>query len=101
MVGSIDISDVIGSAHAVSVSGSVAVDTEGAGDIFCATVSGGIDIRIPEERAAEIKAKLKSGSLDVDCQEGRDLTIHVATVCGAIKVGNHNNQNAGKVALEQ
>lgn len=87
--GKIKMRRIVGSAEAMSVSGNIDIKSEGAGDINAATVSGGIKVRIPEHRAPEIKCHRKSGSLDVDCREGNDLRITVATVSGRIKVGTH------------
>ncbi|MCY3569178.1 MAG: DUF4097 family beta strand repeat-containing protein [Chloroflexi bacterium] len=87
--GRISLKQIIGSTEAMSVSGKIDIASDGAGDISAATVSGGIKVRIPKHRAPEIKCHRKSGSLDVDCTEGNDLTITVATVSGAIKVGTH------------
>lgn len=87
--GRIRMKRIIGSAEAMSVSGKIDIASEGAGDISAATVSGAIKVRIPEHRAPEIKCHRKSGSLDVECTEGNDLKITVATVSGAIKVGTH------------
>jgi len=87
--GKIKMRRVVGSAEAMSVSGNIDIKSEGAGDISAATVSGAIKVRIPEHRAPEIKCHRKSGSLDVDCTEGKDLRITVATVSGKIKVGTH------------
>ncbi len=87
--GKIKMKQIIGSAEAMSVSGKIEIASDGAGDISAATVSGAIKVRIPKDRAPEIKCHRKSGSLDVDCLEGNDLKITVATVSGAIKVGTH------------
>ena len=87
--GRIQMKEILGAAFAMSVSGAIEINTDGAEDIHAATVSGAIKVRIPEHRAAEIKCHRKSGSLDVDCTEGNDLKITVATVSGAIKVGTH------------
>ena len=84
--GRIRLRDIVGSAHAASVSGAVEIETEGAGDIHAATVSGSIRIRIPEDRAPSIEDHRKAGSLTVDCEQGTDLAIKVATVSGSIKI---------------
>ena len=87
--GSISLKEIAGGADAMSVSGSVKIETYGGGDIHVATVSGSVDIRVPRERRPKIKTKRKSGSLKVECEEGEDLTVFVATVSGSVKVGCH------------
>ena len=87
--GSIDLQDVRSKVDAMSVSGAVKVKTHGAGDIRVGTVSGSVDIRVPEDRRPRVRTRQKSGSQTVNCEEGDDLTITVATVSGAVHVGNH------------
>ncbi len=87
--GSISLKEVAGSANAMSVSGSVRIETHGGGDIRVATVSGSVDIRVPRERRPKVRTKRKSGTLKVECEEGDDLTVFVATVSGSVKFGHH------------
>ncbi len=87
--GRIKLERVTGAVDAMSVSGSVRVETLGAGDIRVGTVSGGVDIRVPRDRRPQVTTRRKSGRLSVDCEEGDDLSVTVATVSGSVRIGNH------------
>ncbi len=88
--GHLELNDVQGAVDAASVSGSVQISTHGAGNIFVGTVSGRVEIRVPNGRRPSVSAKRKSGSLKVECEEGDDLKIRIATVSGSVTVGNHS-----------
>ena len=90
--GSIDFRDIRTTADAMSVSGSVRIRTHGAGDIHVATVSGSVDVEVPDDRHPTVRAIQKSGSLKIDCEEGTDLTIAIATVSGTARVGHHRQR---------
>ena len=87
--GSISFTEIRGAASAMSVSGSVKIETNGGGDIHVATVSGSVEVRVPQNLRPMIRTKRKSGSLKVECEEGTDLSVNVATVSGSVRVRNH------------
>lgn len=84
--GKIELHDITGRAYAMTVNGSISIRADGAGDINTASVSGGIDIRIPEHRKPKVRAKQRSGQLQVDCEPGDDLSIGIASVSGSARV---------------
>ena len=90
--GSIELKDVRTTVDAMSVSGAVRINAHGAGDIRVGTVSGSVDIHLPEDRQPNIVTRQKSGSRSINCAEGNDLTITVATVSGSVRIGANRSR---------
>ena len=90
--GTITLKDIRAAVDAMSVSGRVKVQTHGAGDIRVGTVSGSVEVRIPQNRLPKVHTKRRSGSLKNECAEGDDLRITVATVSGSVKIAHHRER---------
>ena len=86
--GEVNLKLIQGKVEVRSVNGAVKVSTDGAGEIVVSTVSGSIDICVPEGRRADVQAKRKTGQANISCKRGDDLSIRVSTMTGAVNIGN-------------
>ena len=75
-----------GGAEVKTVSGKVLLGTTGAGRVTVRTVSGKVEIRVPQDVHPETRLKSISGRISNECPRGSDGEIAVASVSGAIRV---------------
>lgn len=86
MSGSIRIDRVIGPLKARTVSGSVEANCEGEGAIAVKSVSGKVQIGLPEGTSVNRRFKTISGRVRCPFPEGDDCSIEAMTVSGSIEV---------------
>ena len=86
MSGSIEIERVIGPLKARSVSGSIRAGCGGEGAIAVKTVSGRVQLSLPQGTAPRTHFKSMSGRISCDCPEGSDVLVEAMSVSGSIEV---------------
>ncbi|HLB23659.1 MAG TPA: DUF4097 family beta strand repeat-containing protein [Dehalococcoidia bacterium] len=86
MSGSIRIERVIGPLKARTVSGSVEANCEGEGAIAVKSVSGKVQIGLPEGTSVSKRFKTISGRVRCPFPEGDDCSIEAMTVSGSIEL---------------
>ena len=86
MSGSIEIERVSGPLKARSVSGSITAACDGEGAIAVKTVSGKVQLSLPEGTAPRTRFKSLSGRICCDCPEGSDVLVEAMSVSGSIDV---------------
>ncbi len=86
MSGSIRIERVIGPLKARTVSGSVEANCEGEGSIAVKSVSGKVQIGLPEGTSVQRRFKTISGRVRCPFPEGDDCSIEAMTVSGSIEL---------------
>jgi DUF4097 and DUF4098 domain-containing protein YvlB len=84
--GSIRIDRVIGPLKARSVSGSIHAACEGEGAIAVKTVSGKVEIRLPEGTSVSKRFKTISGRVRCSLPEGDDCNVEAMTISGSIEL---------------
>ena len=86
MSGSIEIERVEGPLKARSVSGSIRAACGGEGAIAVKTVSGKVQLSLPQGTAPHTRFKSLSGRICCDCPEGSDVLVEAMSVSGSIDV---------------
>jgi DUF4097 and DUF4098 domain-containing protein YvlB len=69
-----------------TMSGRVKLGTRGSGRVEVRTLSGKVDVAVPQERRPATSLRSLSGRVRCDCDRGSDGEISVATTSGAINV---------------
>jgi DUF4097 and DUF4098 domain-containing protein YvlB len=75
-----------GSAKAQSVSGTIEVGLQGAGDVAVQTISGSVRVQVPKDVRPHTKLRSLSGRPRVECEPGTDCEIAVRSMSGRIEV---------------
>lgn len=86
--GEVNLRVVEGQVEARSVNGVVKVTTDGAGEIVVSTLSGSINIVVPEGCRPDVRARRKVGQPSITCERGNDIPIRVETMTGAVNIGS-------------
>ncbi len=86
MSGSIRIERVIGPLKARTVSGSIQATCGGEGAVAIKTVSGKVEIRLPEGTSITKKFKTLSGRVRCAFPEGDDLNVEAISISGSIEL---------------
>lgn len=84
--GSIEIERVEGPLKARSVSGSITAACGGEGAIAVKTVSGKVNLSLPQGTAPRTHFKSLSGHICCDCPEGSDVLVEAMSISGSIDV---------------
>jgi hypothetical protein len=69
-----------------TVSGNVELGTDGTEPVNVRTISGGITVKVPEERLPAARLRSLSGRINCDCLQGSDFLLEVTSVSGKIEV---------------
>jgi DUF4097 and DUF4098 domain-containing protein YvlB len=76
----------VDAAEVKTVSGKIVVGANATGHVRVKSVSGTVEVSVPDERAPATRLKSMSGSIRCDCPQGDDGQIEVKTVSGTIRV---------------
>jgi DUF4097 and DUF4098 domain-containing protein YvlB len=85
--GRIEIAAAAASVAAKTVSGTIVVTATGAGPLRLETVSGTIEVSVPDGVRPNVRHRSVSGQLDLDVETGDDLEITARSVSGDLTVG--------------
>lgn len=69
-----------------TISGNVELATDGTEAVKARTVSGGITVKVPNERLPAARLRSLSGKINCDCPLGSDFPLEVTSVSGKIEV---------------
>jgi DUF4097 and DUF4098 domain-containing protein YvlB len=78
--------DEADSAEIKTVSGKVELGSTATGRVAIRSVSGTVEVSVPEGRAPEVHLKSIAGRMRNECPQGTDGEINVKTVSGTIRV---------------
>lgn len=78
--------DLVGGADVRSVSGTIEIGARDGAQVAVRTVSGAIEVTVPEGSCPATTLASQHGAVRCDCPPGDDGTIDAATVSGAISV---------------
>ena len=84
--GRVQLGRTAGGVSVRTVSGNVELGTDGTEAVNVRTVSGGVTVRVPEERLPKATFRSLSGKIRCECALGSDFPLHVTSVSGKIEV---------------
>ena len=73
-------------AEVKTVSGNISVGGNAGGRVAARSISGSVEVSVPEGARPATRLKAVSGHVRCECQEGHDGEVRAATVSGAISV---------------
>jgi DUF4097 and DUF4098 domain-containing protein YvlB len=76
----------VGSAEVRTVSGNVVLGALGRGEVDVRSVSGSVDVSVPDGMLPDPRLSSRTGRVRCDCPTGTDGTVRVQTVSGSIRV---------------
>jgi DUF4097 and DUF4098 domain-containing protein YvlB len=84
--GRVVVDHVEAAASVRAVSGSVTIEAGGRGPIQIETMSGSINVTLPNGCKPSVRAKSLSSRPKIDCETGEDCRVTVKTLSGAVSV---------------
>jgi DUF4097 and DUF4098 domain-containing protein YvlB len=76
----------VGSAEVRTVSGNVVINALGYGEVDVRSVSGSVDVSVPDGVLPAPELSSKTGRVQCDCQTGNDGAIRIQTVSGSVRL---------------